>query len=522
MAKNIIQNIVGGLRRYDLSKVGLSETVNMIEETTDSSENYVAKVLRPIPGYKKVCDINGACRGIYTVSNGYTGKPITYCVYDDTVYLVLEGSKQPYEIGKIAYGSDAVSFCETGNSSKEGTEFHAHLVIADGNTLYAVDTQITPARQKQDFNIVELPYKDYDNGVRIRPTHCVYSYGYLVVNDKDTDLCYLSYQFPWERLTDAGEVDKNVFMLGSEEWGYLGQNFQAYWSPDNTTALVCNGSRLYTFGRKSFQMFQYTGDLNTPFNSPDTCAKAVGLRAKNAICQLGTKIVWLGSSDIGNNGIYLLNDGVDYARVSTPQIEREIASFKNLDDVTAQIWSSEQHTFAVFTFPSANKSYCFDINEGSWSERCSLDDSNNRISWRYNFATLSNEGTIWQSFNGGIAEQVNDNWTEHDGRNILRLRRGCVVQSNYENFIINWVEVMTNNGQYKKEYTGNMMMRYCTDGGTWTDSEVVTIGSTGDYDYDCIFYNFGLAKCFTIELSCTDNIPFALYGIKMDTDQCCF
>ena len=516
--KKFVQNIVGSTKRYDLSKIGQSYTLNMFVETTDSNDNYVSQVLRPIPGYELVCNIEGKCRGLKTVSNGYKGLPTTYAVFDDKLYLISNSSNAPVYIGSMTFGSDPVSFAETGNSQGK---FHSHLVIADGNNLYAVDTQISPAKQKQDFSLVELPYRDYETGSRIHPTHCCYLYGYLVVNDKDTDLFYVSYQFPWEREVD-GELDTNVFMVGSEEWGYAGQNIQAYWSSDNTIALVCNGSRLYTFGTRSFQMFQYTNDLNVPFNSPDTCAKAIGLKAKHAIAQLGTNIVWLGSNDTGNNGIYLLTEGMNCSRISTPQMEREIASFTTVDDCSAQIWSMEQHTFAVFTFPSANKTYCYDIVENSWSERCSLGEKNQRNMWRYDFATLSAKGEIWQSFEGGIARQTSLKWDEHDGNPILRLRRGGVIQTNYQNFIINSIEIMTNNGQYEICDKGQMMMRYSVDGGTWTDSEVVDIGNVGDYDYDCIFYNFGMGKCFTIELSCTDNIPFAIYGLKIDIDECCF
>ena len=67
-----------------------------------------------------------------------------------------------------------------------------------------------------------------------------------------------------------------------------------------------------------------------------------------------------------------------------------------------------------------------------------------------------------------------------------------------------------------------MMMRFSTDGSTWSDSEVVEIGKVGEYDYDCIFYDFGMAKTFILELSCSDNIPFALYALKIDGESCTF
>ena len=538
MSKRVITNIVGSTTKSDLAKLGLGFTLNMFEETTNANENYVQKVLRPIKGYKKVCDISGKCRGIFTCSNGYNGKPVTYAVFDNTLYVILSGNRIPYKIGDIAPGSMPVHFAETGN--REG--FHAHLVLVDGDFCYAVDTQIKPANQKEDFKTIQLPYTNYDEGITIHPTHIAYLYGFLVVNDKNTDSFYMSYQFPFERNDDNNNLDINIFQVGSAEWGYAGQSLQAYWAPDNTNALIANGSRLYTFGDRSYQMFQYTSDVNAPFNSPDTAAYPIGLKAIDSLAQLGATVVWLGSSDIGNNGIYVLQGGTQATRVSTPEIEREISKFKVVKDATAQIWQDNQHVFYCISFPSENVTYCYDLTEQSWSNRCSLNASNEKVVWRYNYATMNENGEIWQSYDGGIAMQTEEKWDEHDNKPILRLRRGGVMQSDYSTFFVNSIELMTNNGQYENLFGGaayldyhddnrystvdpteaKMMMRFSTDGSTWSDLETVDIGSVGDYDYDTIFYNFGMAKVFTIEFSCSDNIPFALYAIKIDADQCSF
>ena len=518
-SKRIVTNIVGSTSRSDLAKMGQGYTLNMYSETLNSDENYVNKVLRPIKGYEKVCDISGKCRGLYTVSNGYKGKPITYAVFWNELFLILENNTV-YKIGDLAPGSDPVHFVETGN--REG--FHAHLVLVDGQNCYAVDTQVRPALQKQDFVIIQLPYTDYEHGTTIKPSHIAYLYGYVVVNDSNSDSFYISYQFPFERNGSDNKVDKNIFQVGSEEWGYKGQSLQAYWAPDNTTALVANGSRLYTFGDRSYQMFQYTSDVNTPFNSPDTAAYPIGLKAVNSLCQLGSTVVWFGSSDIGNNGIYVLQGGTNATRVSTPEIEREISKFKNTKDAIGQIWQDNQHVFYCISFPSENVTYCYDLAEQSWSNRCSLNEKNEKVVWRYNFATMNANGEIWQSYNGGIAKQVENKWTEHDGNHILRLRRGGIIVSDYSTFYIDSIEVLTNNGQYEyiPEEDAKMIMRFSTDGSTWSDSEVVDIGKIGDYDYDCIFYSFGMAKTFILELSCSDNIPFALYALKIQGDSCSF
>ena len=515
-----VTNIVGQTSKYDLAKVSQSYTLNMFEETVDANESYVQKVLRPIPGYKTITTtIHGNCRGMFTVPNGYKGKPATYAVFDDTLYLIMN-DKWPLAVGQLTPGSSPVHFAVTGN--REG--FSSHLVIVDGNACYAVPTQVLPAVQTASFKIIQLPYRTAERLQTIQPTHVAYLYGYIVVNDSGTDNFYISYQFPFERKTEGDVVDDNIFQVGSEEWGYTGQYQQSYWQPDNTNALVANGSRLFTFGEKSYQLFQYTNDLNVPFNSPDTAAKNIGLKAIDSLCQIADIMLWLGSSDIGNNGIYLNKGGVESERVSTPAIERQLAKLKTVKDARAQIWQDNQHIFYVINFPSGNLTLCYDITEQSWTNRCSIDDKNNQKSWRYEFATMNSDGKIWQACKEGIVEQTEDNWTEHDGNPILRLRRGGVIYSNYQNFIINNIELSTNNGQYNKFYEDSvkMMMRFSTDGSTWSDEEVVDIGHTGDYDYDTIFYNFGLAKVFTIEFSCSENVPFALYNIKINADECSF
>lgn len=521
MATRLITNIVGPTARSSLAKLGEAYTLNMFEETTNPGQELVEKILRPIPGYRKVCDISGQCRGMFTCSNGYNGSPVTYAVFGTSLYVILSGNRVPFKIGEVAPGSNPVHFAETGN--REG--FHSHLVIVDGNYCYAVDTQVKPANQKDDFSVIQLPYRDFEQGITIHPTHIAYLYGFIVVSDSGTDSFFISYQFPFERNDANGKLDKNIFQVGSEEWGNGGQSLQAYWAPDNTTALVANGSRLYTFGERSYQMFQYTSDINVPFNSPDTAAFPIGLKAVNSLCQLGSTVVFLGSSDLGNNGVYVIQGGTGANRVSTPSIEREIASFSTVKDAIAQMWQVNQHVFYCITFPSAGRTLCYDITEQSWSDRCSLADDNRRVAWRYQFATMNYAGKIWQAYYGGIAEQVDDYWMEHDGNPILRLRRGGVIQSNHQHFFIDYIDVITNNGQYSYLSDGTpakMMLRFSTDGVTWSDNEVVEIGSVGEYDYDCVFYDFGMGKIFSFELSCTDNIPFAIFGLKMKAGECQF
>lgn len=514
MAKTFLSNICGTIAKSDLAKVGNSLSINMFQESQNQNQDYVNLAMRSIPGLMTKTIINGTPRGMYTVARGYNEKPTLYAVFDDKLYCII--NNVPYEIAKLASTNTICHFCETGGYAPA----HPHLIITDGINIYAVNTGLNIGEQIDKFKKIPLPYKEESYNEYIHPTHCAYLYSYLVVNDAGTDTMYVSYYRPLVKVDDDGNIDYNLFEVS--EQGHSQRYFRANYQPDNTIAICSNGSRLYALGEKSYQIFQYTGDQDSPFNSPDTAAKLIGIKAADSLAQLGEHTFWLGAGDMGNNGIYYNNGNIDSTRISTPDIEREISSFRTTKDAYGQIWQENQHIFYAITFPTDHRTFVYDLKEQAWHERASLNAKSKPVEWRYKFATLSPKGeTLWAD-KDNIVSIASNSWTEHDGNPMLRLRRGGVIYNNYSNFYIDALTIEMNNGQMEN-LTGkdaNISMRYTADGSDWTDTEVVNIGTAGDYDYDCTFYQFGLAKTFTIELSTTDDFPFSLYGLKLITQEC--
>lgn len=511
--KTFISNICGKQSKSDIAKVGNSLSLNMFPETVDASQDYVNVIQRSINGMTTLVSVNGTPRGMFTVSRGYNNKPTTYAVFDNTLYIIIANTS--YQIGKLANSSNQCHFCETGGYGSA----HPHLIVVDGVNIYAVNTGLSVPDQQNNFRTIKLPVRTWNKNQTIEPTHCAYLYGYLIVNDAGSDAFYTSYQYPFETVDKKGNFDYDLFRVNTQDYKDIGFITYSEWQPDNTLAICSNGSRLFTFGDKSYQVFQYNNDVNNPFTSPDTAAQLIGIKAINSLAQLGTYTLWLGSADLGNNGIYLNTGSVDSTRVSTPDIEREFASFSTVKDATAQIWQENQHIFYAITFPSANRTFVYDLKEQAWHERCSLGPTNEKNHWRYNFATLNGEGKLLFATFNAIVYQNDKRWKEHDDRPLLRLRRGGVIYNNYSNFYIDAITVELNNGQIA-DNEGYMGMRFTADGSNWSDQEIVRIGGPGDYDYDCTFYSFGMAKCFTIELYCTDDFPFTLMGVQMNTAEC--
>lgn len=571
MANNskLVTNIAGGITKSNLVKVGLGEAINMFPEISNPSEHSCEILMRTVMGEVEAAHITGKCRGMYRVSRGYDNRPVLYAVYDNSLYLIDEKNNVNFIATISSYGSEC-HMTETGGYGSA----HPHLIIVDGTSVYAVNTGLSIGDQQLDFRSIALPLRVNSKDTFIKPTHCAYLYGYLIVNDAGTDAFYTSYQYPfevedaeptefyvqrnnfitwWTTLDEAtqeeyrkGEIEDSyyemykafitgtanddpekydIFRVGTVQFAQRGFVTFSEWNSDNTIALCSNGSKLYTFGERSWQVFSYNDDVNNPFTSPDNAAGNIGIKAPNSLAMLGNTVLWLGSSDIGDNGVFMIQD-TNITRISTQDIEREITQIINPENAYAQIFQEHQHVFYTLTFEDSNKTFVYDVTEQAWHYRASYDKYNKLIFWRYNHATFA-YGKIYVGTNNALCYMDENKYTEHDGRQILKLRRGGVLTSNNQPFYIDCLRLITNNGQhsFNDQYTNlelnpRISFRYSWDGATWSDYEDAYAGKIGQYDYETNIYGCGMGRFFTLEISSTENIPMAIENLQISWSPC--
>lgn len=561
----LIENIAGTISKSNLVKVGLGEAVNMfVEQQQNSNEKSTSLVMRSAMGEVLAQNITGKCRGMYRVSRGYDNKPVLYAVYDTTLYLI-DSNNNAISIGTINSYTTECHMTETGGYGSA----HPHLIIVDGTSVYAVNTGLSIGDQQLDLKRIDLPYRVNSTTEYIKPTHCAYLYGYLIVNDAGTDAFYTSYQYPfeisnsepdsfyqereqfitwWSGLDDAtkerykagqiqdqyyteykdfidGDADdtpevNDIFRVHTVEFANYGFITYSEWCPDNTIALCSNGSKLYTFGERSWQVFSYNDDKNNPFTSPDNAAGNVGIKAPNSLAMLGNTVLWLANSDIGDNGVFMIKD-TELTRISTQDIERELTQLANLETGYASIWQEHQHVFYSLTFEDAKKTYVYDVTENAWHYRASYDSKNHLTYWRYNHATYA-YSKIYVGTTNALAYMDENKYTEHDGKVIYKMRRGSVLTSNDQPFYIDSAEIICNNGQLSFdnhydniEMNPRISIRYSWDGATFSDYEDYYMGKLGRYDYSTVIWQLGMGSYFTLEVSTTEPIPFAIENLKV-------
>lgn len=502
----LVQNIAGHTSRSNIAKVGLSYSLNMYQETQDD-EHSCNLLMRSIDGMNLACSLDGECRGMYRVSRGYDEQEALYVVFGQTLYYVSP-SHETFTIGHIDSFGTHCSMVETGGYGSA----HPHLVIADGVNVYAFNTGLALGDQAEDFRSVKLPLRVNSDQYSIKPTHLAYLYGYLVVNDAGTDAFYTSYQYPFETYAEDESEYWDIFQVDTEAYKDYGFITYSEWQPDATLALISTGSKLYTFGSRSWQMFSYNSDVNNPFNSPDNAAQSIGLKAADSLAQLGKDVCFLGSADQGEDAVFHIVDNV-IERISTKDIERAIANEKNASVARACMWQEHQHTFYAISFDE--DTYVYDLNEKAWHNRSSLNDSNVQKRWRYDWATWS-YGHVYFGTKNALVYADDSVYVEHDGKPILKLRRGGVLTSNDQPFYIDSLELIVNNGQHELEHDPRMLIRYSWDGSTWSDYEDCYFGKIGHYDYTTTLWHLGLGRFFTLEVSTTEAIPFTLQNMKIE------
>ena len=564
----LVQNIAGSITKSNIVKVGLGESLNMFLERQNVQEHSCDMIMRTVQGEVKAADIPGVCRGMYRVSRGYDNRPVLYAVFDHTLYLINEDNTYN-EIANINSSGSECHMCETGGYGSA----HPHLIIVDGTSVYAVNTGLSIGDQQMDFRSIKLPTRVNTNQT-INPTHCAYLYGYLIVNDAGTDAFYTSYQYPfeiedseteefyvkrsqfvswWMSLTDQQRIDyKNgtiqdaysvlykefidgtaddtpekydIFRVDTVEYAKYGFITYSEWCPDNTIALCSNGSKLYTFGERSWQVFSYNDDKNNPFSSPDNAAGNIGIKAPNSLAMLGNTVLWLGSSDIGDNGIFCITD-TEIKRISTQDIEREITQIVNPENAYSSIWQEHQHVFYSITFEDSKKTFVYDVNEDAWHYRASYDDKNHLTFWRYNHVTFA-YGKQYVGTKDALCYMDENKYTEHDDRVMLKMRRGGVLTSVDCPFYIDSAELIVNNGQHSfndqygdLELNPRVSIRYSWDGATFSDYEDYYLGKIGRYDYSTTIWHCGMGKYFTLEISTTEPVPFSIENLKVAFSPC--
>jgi hypothetical protein len=144
-------------------------------------------------------------------------------------------------------------------------------------------------------------------------------------------------------------------------------------SPDGLVSLIIDHREAWLFGTNSVEVWYDAGNADFPLARVQGAFNEIGCAAPYSVAKLDNGIFWLGSDARGNGIVYRAN-GYTGQRISTHAIEWQIQEYPAISDAIAYTYQQDGHAFYVLNFPTANRTWVYDVATQGWHERAGFSD----------------------------------------------------------------------------------------------------------------------------------------------------
>lgn len=447
-----------------------AKLVNMYLEP-DKSLGQFQLIAYPLPGLVTFCNTN-------------ENNVRTLLTYNNTVYVVA-GNK----FGSINSGG---TFTQLGNnlstssgfakivSITGGSDINNQLIIIDGTNGYSYNLDTATAT----FPISDVDFPQTASDITAQDD-------YVIVANNN------SIQFNVSNLAD------------STTWAALDFASKIGYS-DNVVALKSFKSKLWIYGNKTIEVWYNSGNADFPFERYSDVSITYGLAAKESLIVVNDTQYLLAQSEAG--GYHFMNL-VDYAMVPIGDSSHEslVDAMTTVSDCKTYAYTYNRHDFIDWVFPTANKTFTYDITTGSWSER----QSNNSGTYgRFlgNCSAFCYSKRLIGDFNSGKIYTQDFNTYQENSTDIRRIYQSPPFPHEGRRIFIHRAQIYTETGiGDNKTFT----LEVSNDSGrTWEIINTYTIPS----DNTTQLYTSSLGSGFNwmFRIITTMNAKFILLGFVIE------
>ena len=499
--------ILGGAYVARSVNAAANRCVNLYPELVPEGGKEPA-FLNRAPGLRLLATLGGGpVRGMWQFGNN------GYAVSGNTLYRV-DTSWNATALGTVS-GTGPVSMADNGTQ----------LFVAanpDGY-IYNASTNVFGAIADPDFpGAVTVGYLD----------------GYFVFNPPDSQRIYIT------SLLDGTQVDPTEFA-------------SAEGSPDGVVAVLSNFRELWVFGTNSVEVWYDSGATDFPLQRIQGAYNELGCAAAYSVAKMDNGVFWLGQDARGRGIVYRAN-GYQGQRISTHAVEWHIQSYGDIRDAIAYTYQQDGHSFYVLTFPSADRTWVYDIATNAWHERAGWENSQFTRHRSNCQMVFNNEIVVGDYENGKLyafdPEVYADNgqiqkWLRSwralpTGQNNLKrtahhsLQLDCesgVGLSGQDAYDVDYL--LTESDDFLLTEAGDFltldfvavqganpkaMLRWSDDGGhTWSNEHWAEMGRIGEYYRRVFWRRLGMTlklRDRVYEVSGTDPVKIAIMGAELIID----
>ncbi|MDW9228633.1 phage stabilization family protein [Burkholderia cepacia] len=430
----------------------------------------------PTPGLTLVSTppVAAESRGIYTASNGHR-----YEVVGRNVYLVTADTSYQL-LGVVSTASGPVSMVDNGIS----------MFIVDGSAFgFVVDIGTNVMKPCTDAAFYGADKVDFVDG-------------YFVFNKPGTPQFYIS-KYLDVTFDSLDIASKSTYS-------------------DNLVTHAVMHREIWLFGALTTEIWFNTGASDFTFGRMPGVFIEHGCAAKHSVAKIDLALFWIGR-DLQGQGVVFAGRNYQAERISTHALEQEFSTYSRIDDAIGFSYLQGGHAFYVLTFPTANRTWCFDVATAQWHQRAYLEADGSLSRHRMNCHSFNAGRNLvgdWQT--GAVYELDQDAYTDN-GAPIERIRSFPHILGADGNRVMfrQFIADMEVGAGMPANTTDPLVsLRWSDDrGATWGNAVTATMGRRGEFRTSIQFQRLGYARDRVFELSWSEPIRTALNGAWVDVSR---
>lgn len=460
---------------------------NWYVENMESSGSKAARVLYPTPGLILQATFpGGASRASATLEQTTTDR-----------YFSVNGNKF-YE------GFSDGSFLELGTVENDSLP----AWIAVGPTFLA----ITSGGHAYSYNLTTGVFAEIDTttGAKLqgRCSQCGFTDGYFIY--------LLSNSNKWQisALEDASSIDPLDIA-----------QISVY--ADKVIGMLPDHREVWFFGSKASVAYYNSGNPFFPFDVIPSSYNEYGCEAGASPAKLDNTVFLTTKNKEGGKMAFKI-DGYRFVRITNHAVETAWASYSTTSDAWSFAYQDQGHSFWVVNFPTADKTWVFDVATNLWHERGYFSEGAYQRILAATHAFAFGVHLVGDRRNGNVYKQtiaaLDDN-----AQPIRRMRRAATVGTMGVWMFGTKLELDIEVGQGPQPPLQNgdgtfrgpqLMLRWSDDGcKTWSNERVFDCGQAGQYSIRVRFWQLGRwwgTKGRVFEISCTDPVAWRIIDADLE------
>ncbi|CAG9255991.1 hypothetical protein [Paraburkholderia caribensis] len=289
-------------------------------------------------------------------------------------------------------------------------------------------------------------------------------------------------------------------------------------APDKLISHAVVDRMLWLFGQSTTEVWYNTGASDFTFERYPGVFIPHGCAAAASVATVDTAVYWLADGKDGDGMVFRSNQ-LSGLRISTHALDKEIRSYPRIDDAIGYCHQTEGHTFYVLTFPTADKTWSFDLATSQWHERMWLDDTGAERRHRGNCFAFWNRMQLVGDWETGDLYEMTPDAFDDAGNSMLHIRSWPALSNEKKRIYLERFSLDMEVGEAPVTAADDPQVRLRWSdnrGRTWGNKISRSLGARGEFDRLVQFNRCGRSRERIFEVSWSANVSTALNGAYVD------